>query len=224
MKVTKFNDFKNLKLNETAIIKRIIIGEKELFEILLRENNQKLYRVIRGYLTDIQEVEDVMQNTYLKAYEKLNQFNHSSQFSTWLIRIGINEALYRLKEKSKFSLSYNITNNNILEIPDMNPLDTENKMIPEEMKELIENLIDSLDSKYRVVFIMKEIEGMKMKEIAKCLKISIPNVKVRLHRAKKMLKEKLWKFTSKKDIFEFGDCRCDYITEEVMKRILLDGF
>jgi RNA polymerase sigma-70 factor (ECF subfamily) len=61
---------------------------------------------------------------------------------------------------------------------------------------------------------------MRIKEIATCLKISMPNVKVRLHRAKKMLKEKFWKVTSKKDIFEFGDCRCDNITENVMKKIM----
>lgn len=220
----KVSDFNNLNITETIVIKRILLGEKELFEILLRRNNQKLYRVIRSYLNDIQEIEDIMQNTYLKAFEKLGQFNHASQFSTWLIRIGINETLYRLKEKAKFSDLGNQnsknSNHRILEIPTINSLHTENNIISEETKQFIEKLIDSLDSKYRVVYIMKEIEGMRIKEIAKCLKISIPNVKIRLHRARKMLKEKLWKVTSKKNIFEFGDCRCDYITEKVIGKVL----
>ena len=103
MEVIKINDYKNYKIQDAAVIKRIIAGEKELFEILLRRNNQKLYRVIRGYISDIHEIDDIMQNTYLKAFEKLYQFKMDSEFSTWLIRIGINEALARLKEKTKYA-------------------------------------------------------------------------------------------------------------------------
>ena len=80
-------------LSDFDIIYRILQGEKALYELLLRRNNQKLYRIVRAYLQDGNEVEDVMQNTYLKAYEKLHQFRQNSSFSTWLIRIGINEAL-----------------------------------------------------------------------------------------------------------------------------------
>jgi len=221
MEVIRISDFNNYKICETEIINRIISGEKELFEILLRRNNQKLYRIIRGYISDNQEIEDIMQNTYLKAFEKLYQFKHTSEFSTWLIRIGINEALFRLREKSKFySINNQNENNHIFEIPDMNQQSAEKKIIANEAKQLLEYLIDSLDSKYRVVYIMKEVEGMKISDIAECLKLSISNVKVRLHRAKNMLKEKFNKTTSESDLFEFGNSRCDSITEKVMKLIL----
>jgi len=224
MGLINISDFNNYKITETEIINRIISGEKELFEILLRRNNQKLYRVIRGYISDVQEIEDLMQNTYIKAFEKLYQFQHKSEFSTWLIRIGINEALFRVKEKSKtYSLNNqtsNFDNNRILEIPDMSQLNAENKIIAHEAKQLLEYLIDSLESKYKVVYIMKEVEGMKIKDISDCLSLSVSNVKVRLHRAKNMLKEKFNESTTQNDIFEFGNSRCDRLTERVMAVIL----
>ncbi|MEP5913666.1 MAG: sigma factor, partial [Flavobacteriaceae bacterium] len=82
MEPVKINDFSNHKISESEIIERILSGEKELYEILLRRNNQKLFRVIRSYINEVMEIEDVMQNTYLKAFEKLYQFKHTSSFST----------------------------------------------------------------------------------------------------------------------------------------------
>jgi len=88
-------------IKESDIIRRILGGERELYEILVRRNNQKLFRCIRGYLSDEEEIKDVMQNSYLTAFDKLSQFKLQSSFSTWLIRIAMNEALARLKQKGK---------------------------------------------------------------------------------------------------------------------------
>src|SRR5690554_5796257 len=154
-------DFSSHKILEDEVIKRILGGEKELFEILVRRNNQKLYRVIRCYLSDEMEVEDIMQNTYMKAYAKLYQFKLESSFSTWLIRIGINEALARLKEKGRF---LNITHimdsfktKNILEVLDYKQFNPQEKMIQNDAKLLLENAIDQLGTKYKTVYIMREI-------------------------------------------------------------------
>src|SRR5690606_2031146 len=95
------NEVKNHKLEENEIIRRILAGEKELYEILVKRNNQKLYRIVRSYLKDDAEIEDIMQDTYVKAFTNLYRFKMESQFSTWLIRIGINESLARLKEKGR---------------------------------------------------------------------------------------------------------------------------
>jgi RNA polymerase sigma-70 factor (ECF subfamily) len=174
-------------------------------------------------LKDTAEVEDIMQNAYLKAYEKLYQFKHSSKFSTWLIRIGINEALARLRKKGKV---YNLSDqsqqferNTVLEMPDNNQMNPEKRIIRKEAKQLLENAIDSLDAKYRSVYVLKEVEEMSIKEVSDCLNISPSNTKVRLHRAKNMLKEKLYELSIDKNIFEFGHSKCDRITENVMKRI-----
>lgn len=225
MEPIKISDFNSHKIPESEIIKRILSGEKELYEILLRRNNQKLFRVIRSYINDVAEIEDIMQNTYLKTFEKLYQFKHASSYTTWLIRIGINEVLARLKEKEKV-IDLNrrpseIKQNTILEIPDNNQLNPEKRIIINEAKQLLENAIDSLDIKYRTVYMLREIEGMKIKEISECLDVSISNVKVRLHRAKSMLKEKLYELTAnKEDVFGFGFSKCDRITDTVMCKIL----
>ena len=126
MKAISVIDFKNHKITESEVIERILRGEKELYEILIRRNNQKLFRVIRSYVKDEVEIEDIMQNTYVKAYTKLYQFKLESSFSTWLIRIGINEALARLKEKGRLyhlkETSDSFTNKYISEIPDIKQL------------------------------------------------------------------------------------------------------
>ena len=223
MEAININDFNNHKIKESEIIKRILSGEKELYEILVKRNNQKLYRIIRSYIKDDSEIEDIMQDSYVKAFTKLYQFKLESSFSTWLIRIGINESLARLKEKGKLyhlnEHSDNLRSNTILEIPDNRQLNPQDKMVRNETKQILENAIDSLDIKYKTVYVMKEVEEMSLKEIAIALDITIANVKVRLHRSKEMLKEKLYEVANDKNIFEFGFSRCDRITENVMKRI-----
>jgi RNA polymerase sigma-70 factor (ECF subfamily) len=224
MKAIKIGDYRDYKLSDSDVVNRVISGEKELYEILLRRNNQTLYRVIRSYLKEQEDIEDIMQNTYLKAYEKLYQFKHNSKFSTWLIRIGINEALARLKTKGKYFTLHNSNDNSIndriLEIPDSSQIDPENKIINQEAKLMLENAIDKLDVKYKNVYILREIEGMSIAEVSDCLKLSNSNVKVRLHRAKAKIKENLYESTSKKELFEFGLSKCDALVEKVMKAIM----
>ena len=222
MEAIHLNNIKNHKLEESEVIRRILGGEKELYEILVKRNNQKLYRIVRSYLKDDAEIEDIMQDTYIKAFTKLNLFQMHSQFSTWLIRIGINESLARLREKGRvydLNAPLDHLSNTILEIPDSRQLNPQEKMIHSEAKQLLENAIDSLDIKYKTVYVMKELEEMSLKEIAIALDLSVANVKVRLHRSKDMLKEKLYQVVNDKKVFEFGFSRCDRITENVMKRI-----
>lgn len=223
MEAININDFNNHKIEDSVVIKRILSGEKELYEILVRRNNQKLYRIIRSYIKDDAEIEDIMQDSYVKAFTKLYQFKLESTFSTWLIRIGINESLARLKEKGKiYHLNKQSDNlsSTILEIPDNRQLNPQDKMIRNETKQILESAIDSLDIKYKTVYIMKEVEEMSLKEISVVLGLTVANVKVRLYRSKEMLKEKLYEVANDKKIFEFGFSRCDRITENVMRMIL----
>lgn len=202
------------------LVRRILQGEKALFEILMRRYNQSLYRVIRSYFTHDEDVEDAMQEAYLKAYEKLQQFRGASSFSTWLIRIGINEALMRIRANRKHTGSLNAFSDEppkrqVIRLTD----GPEQKMIQYEMRMILEQAIDKLPEKYRVVYVMKEVEDMKAEEIAACLNITENNVKVRLHRAKALLKESLYRSSSGADVFTFGNARCDLLVGEVMRRI-----
>lgn len=223
MEAVRINNINIHKVEESEIIKRILGGEKELYEILVRRNNQKLYRVIRSYIKDEVDIEDIMQDSYIKAFTKLYQFKLESTFSTWLIRIGINESLARLKQKGKlYSLNVqldDLKHKKVFEIPDNKQLNPQEKMIRNEAKQLLENAIDYLDTKYKTIYMMKEVEEMSLKEIAIALDLSEANVKVRLHRSKKMLREKLYEVANDRNVFEFGFSRCDRITENVMKLI-----
>lgn len=223
MEAKNNSDYSNHTIKEETVIQRILNGEKELFEILIRRNNQKLYRIIRSYLKDESEIEDVMQESYIKAYTKLYQFNQKAQFSTWLIRIAINESLAQLKKKGKTlhlnNYNQNLSDDFILEIPDRKNLNPQEKMAHKEAKQLLENAIDRLELKYRTVYILKEVEEMSLKEIATALELSLANVKIRLYRSKEKLKETLYELSNREDVFEFGFSRCDKITESVMKRI-----
>jgi RNA polymerase sigma factor (sigma-70 family) len=223
MEALKASEYTSSRLEDSIVVGRVIAGEKELFEILLRRYNQTLYRVIRGYLKDAEDVHDAMQNTYLKAFDKLSQFQGHSSFSTWLIRIGINEALLRLNQMNKGKLIYlntavNATIEKVYQTPDshMNP---EKAIIRQEAKQLLEQAIDNLPEKYRVVYILKEIEGLENTQIEEALGLTESNIKVRLHRAKNLLKDSLFKLTSHGEVFEFGNSRCDAIVAFVMSRI-----
>ncbi|WP_276497072.1 RNA polymerase sigma factor [Pontibacter litorisediminis] len=210
-------------LSDAAVVRRVVAGEVSLYELLMRRHNQKLYRVIRSYLKQEQEVEDVMQDTYLKAFEKLYQFRSDALFSTWLIRIGINNALARLREQKRLSpaagladqpedFSYLLNQTTTL----MNP---EQLFIKQEIKQLLEKAIDSIPEKYRIVYTLHEVESMPIAELASCLDLSESNVKVRLHRAKLMLKESLFKLSASHDVFEFGNKRCDAVVGRVLKAL-----
>ena len=223
MEAVRYKDFNSRKIEESEVITRILKGEKELYELLVRRNNQKLYRVIRSYLKEEDDIEDSMQNTYLKAFTKLHQFKLESSFSTWLIRIGINEALARIKKKGKLFALPSVSNDpddaKLIQIPDTKQLNPQDQMIRNEIRQLLEDAIDTLDTKYKTVYIMKEVEGMSLKEISIALELTLSNVKIRLYRSKEMLKDKLYEVSNHKNIFEFGFNKCDRLTENVMRLI-----
>lgn len=212
------------RMPDSLVIRKVLSGEKELFEILLKRYNQTLYRVIRSYLKDEDDVEDTMQEAYLKAFSKLQQFNGNSSFSTWLIRIGINEALQRIRSLTKTQSVYDQTDDlqaeTILQIPDALHMNPEKKIIHKELAALIERSIDQLPHKYRTIYMLKEVEGMDNEEIADCLNISSSNVKVRLHRAKELLKETFYELSADTKPFEFGQTKCDRLNNTIMKQIL----
>lgn len=214
-------DYKPRQITDEEIVRRVVAGEKELFEILMRRYNQTVYRIVRSYLKDQAEVEDVMQNSYLKAFDRLYQFQGNSSFSTWLIRISINEALSGLKQinrsKRVFMHDDQTHASSLTQIADrMNP---EKAIIRKEAKQLLERAIDKLPEKYRIIYMLKEVEGLTNTQIQDALDISESNIKVRLHRAKRLLQESLFELTAGGEVFEFGNSRCDALVSAVMSRI-----
>ena len=221
MNATQPDRFALTQLSDPQVVLRVLEGEKELFEILLRRYNQRLFRVIRSYINSEDDVRDIMQDAYVKAYIKLEQFNNQSSFSTWLIRIGINEALQFIRKRKRQTTNYGETESieNVFHLPDTNQMNPEKQAITTETRILVEQAVDRLPEKYRVVFMLHQVEGLSNPEIAECLKLTDSNVKVRLHRAKNILKEKIYKSTHDASIFEFGNHKCDRMVEGVMERI-----
>ena len=213
----KLDDF----VQDNQIIEQILEGETELFEVLMRRHNQLLYRTIRSYFREEADVEDIMQDTYIKVFEKLYQFNKEAQFTTWLVRIGINEALQRKRKlKKQNELTFiDAEATEILQIPDTTTMNPEIKSKVINPALFIENAIEDLPEKYKVVYMLKEVEGMEVTEVAAGLRLSVSNVKIRLHRARKMLKDSLLQVAGKSDLFEFGNERCDRLVARVLQHI-----
>src|SRR5215213_121781 len=156
-------------IDDNEIIKRVVAGEKNLYALIIRKYNQRLYRVGLSIINSESEVEDVMQTTYVKAYENLDKFKFLSGFSTWLTKIMVNESLMyvkkreRITSREKDSKSLELGRSAIdLQTPLMKVLNTE-------LKAILESSIRDLPEKYRTVFIMREMENMNVLETMECL-------------------------------------------------------
>ena len=207
-------------ITDKEIITRVLGGEKELYAIIIRRYNQRLYRIGMSIVNDDAEVEDIMQVAYIHAWENLSNFAFKSAFSTWLTRILINESLLRLKKRGK-SINMNDDNmDNEIYQQDASMVPTPvSTLLNSELRSLMEVAIKKLPEKYRMVFIMREIEGMNIAETQECLDISESNVKVRLNRAKSLLKETLAPYYKKEEVFHFHLTRCDVMVDQVMRRL-----
>jgi len=213
-------NFSKDTLPDYEIITRILQGEKELYALVVRRYNQRLYRIAMAIVNDDDEAEDVMQVAYIKAYENLGKFAFHSSFSTWLTRILINESLLRIRNREK---SIHL-NGDTFDMKTYQQYTIESKtpvteLLNLELKVALEEAIRQLPEKYRTVFIMREIENMNTAETQECLDISEVNVKVRLNRAKSMLKDSLSRLYKKEDILHFHLSRCNGMVEKVMMQV-----
>lgn len=207
-------------MKEEEIIEQIKKGEKQLYELIMRKYNQKLYRIARAILKNDSDAEDILQDTYLKAFEKLDQFQYRSQFSTWITRILINNANASLNKSKRYDHSRPLEERQEIASANVSFHTPEQDMSNNELKKILEEAIDELPGNLRCVYMMREVEGFNVSETADCLSISEENVKTRLHRAKNILKEELYRKTKGDiEVFRFGSERCDKLVVRVMLQI-----
>jgi RNA polymerase sigma-70 factor (ECF subfamily) len=209
------------QLSDVDVVRRVIAGETALFEIIMRRYNQRIYRTVRAIVRDEHEAEDVMQQAYVNAYSHLHQFAERSSFATWLTRIAINEALARVRPRA-LRLADDIDQTLMTEI-ESNAPNPEQQAVATELKNTVENEIASLPEGYRSVLMLREVEGLSTAETAEILGVHDDVVKQRLHRARTMLRDNLYKRAGLTfdGIFTFGHSRCDRIVENVMARITM---
>jgi RNA polymerase sigma factor (sigma-70 family) len=210
------------KYTDADIIEEILSGNTPMFEILIRRYNPVLYKTGRGYGFGHQDTEDLMQETFISSYQGLSGFEHRSSFKTWIIKIMLNQCYHKsqkasYQKKSNVEISVNeITSTMFLKT---NHSDTDNSVLNKELSKIIEATLNKLPVEYRMIFTMRELNGLNTAETAGALNISTSNVKVRLNRAKAMLRKEIEAVYSPNDIFEFNLVYCDKIVDAVMKKI-----
>ena len=209
-------------IGEPELVQRVKGGEPALFEILIRRNNPFLYKVGMSYGYSHEDVEDLMQESFVCAYVNLGKFEQRSSFKTWLIRIMLNQC-YKKAQKLSFK---NEKASGTLENEQATPLfqnqrtmDIFNTVVNRELSHVIGEAITRIPLDYRMVFSLRELNGMSTAETAEALDISEANVKVRLNRAKNMLRTMVEKMYAPEEIYEFHLMYCNRISERVMNEV-----
>jgi RNA polymerase sigma factor (sigma-70 family) len=200
--------------SDEEIVSQIINGNKYLYETLIRKYNIRLHRICLSIVNDESVVEDIMQTAYVNAYSHLEGFKNKSSFSTWLIRILINESL--LHKKRKVRLDQTLIQRQETYYHCETPLKS---LIKHELKTTLQKAIASLPEKYRLVFVLREIEEMSIAETMTTLHLTESTVKVRLNRAKEMLRNNLRSYYKSLEPGDFHLSRCNRVTNYVMTQV-----
>ncbi len=207
--------------DDFEVIDQILCGNPEVFEILIRKYNGILYKTGRSYHFDHETTQDLMQDTFVDAYCNLSKFEKRCAFKTWLIRIMLNNC-HRKKQKNGITIETLKTEHEkaIPMFSSKKNSDTNRAILNKELGSFIEVAIRKIPLSYRMVFSLREITGLNIEETAEALNITPTNVKVRLNRAKGMLRRELEKFYSPYEIFDFNLIYCDAMVKRVMDRIV----
>jgi RNA polymerase sigma-70 factor, ECF subfamily len=206
---------------DVDVIDQVLGGQTALFELLMRRYNERIYRTARSIVRNDLEAEDVMQQAYVNAFTHLRQFNRTAQFSTWLTRIAINEALARVRRHGRYQ-PFDEEPSNVAPFMSRNASENpERQAFTGELRLLLEWAIDSLPDGMREVFVLREVEGLSTFEAAECLGVSEDVVKTRLSRGRASLRQLLLERTgaTAPDAFRFERPRCDRVVAAVLASI-----
>jgi len=196
--------------DESGLVSKAKAGDAQAFTELVNQYERKIYRLAKHITQNDEDAEDVLQETFLKAYEHLDNFQGNSKFYTWIVRIAVNESLMKLRKRKGDRT-----------VPLDEPVDTGEEMVAreiavwednpeqrysrEEMQQILDDAVQTLKPDFRTVFILRDIEELSTEETAESLGISIPAVKSRLLRARLALREKLTRQFKRKgeDVFAY---------------------
>jgi RNA polymerase sigma-70 factor, ECF subfamily len=210
--------------NDAELIRRTLARDETAARAIMTANNRRLYRLARGILRDDAEAEDVVQETYVRAFTHLAEFRGESSLATWLSRIAINESLGRLRQNRPTvelaSLPEGRIEADIIPFP-LAIEDPEKSMAQREIREVVEHAIDELPAAFRLVFIARIVEGLTIEETADLFGLKPETVKTRLHRARNMLRDNVEQKIGPviMGAFPFAGGRCKRLTDAVLKRL-----
>ena len=215
--------------SEAALVAQARQGSEAAIRRLIKANNQRLFRVARGVLRNDAEAEDVVQATYVKAFTHLDAFREEARFTTWLTRIALNDALGRMRKRrptaelAALDAAAEADAGLAALFPiSLVPLPADSEADRTEMRKLLEHAIDELPEAFRLVFILRDIEGLSAAEAASQLAIKPETVKTRLHRARQLLRATIEQRIagSFADVFPFDGARCDNMADRVIATLL----
>jgi len=205
------------------LIARVRKGEAASFEKLMRRYNQRVFRAARSVLRNDAEAEDVVQETFVRAYRHLADFEQRSSFATWLTRIAVHEALARLRRSRLSGVSdcgagYQEGQYSRVESSGSGP---EDQVSARELRSVLIAAIDSLPEGLRTVFMLREVEGLSTVEACQVLQLSTEAIRVRLHRARLKLRQYMEKQLGEElqGLFTFAGTRCDAMVERVFQKL-----
>jgi RNA polymerase sigma-70 factor (ECF subfamily) len=207
------------QLTDEQVVERVLAGDTSLFEVIMRRYNQRLYRAARAITRSDSEAEDVLQDAYVRAFQHLSQYRGQAAFGAWLTRIAVNEAIARLRLSKKFEPLEDSEGEVVhMSSSDRNP---EQSAADSEARALLEQAVERLPDNYRIVYMLREVEELSTAETAEVLEASEENVKVRLHRARALLRKQLYANVGKnaREAFTFHAVRCDRVVRNVFARL-----
>jgi RNA polymerase sigma-70 factor (ECF subfamily) len=216
------------RLDDGALVERARQRDGAAVRLIMQRHNRRLYRVARSVLHDDAEAEDVVQETYVRAFTHLDGYRGEAQLSTWLTRIALNEAFGRLRRRRITVGLKDIDAINdqgearVIYLPSARrDSDPEAAAARGEVRRLLERAVDQLPDHFRVVFMLRDIEEMSVEETASHLGLRPETVKTRLHRARRLLREALNKTLASAltDVFPCAGARCARIADAVLERL-----
>ena len=208
---------------DPELARQVASGNAAAFELLMRRHNRMLFRTARAILRDDAEAEDALQEAYLQAYQAIGGFRAEAKLSTWLARIVANQALMRLRKRTRRGdvLPLHPTPE-VEESPDTNmQRSPEQEAQRAQIRKLLEAQVDSLPDAYRAVFMLRAVEELSVEETAAVLEIPEATVRTRLFRARSLLREGLAARVdvAHEEAFAFAGERCDRIVASVLERV-----
>jgi RNA polymerase sigma-70 factor (ECF subfamily) len=213
--------------DDLALARRVAVGERTAFELLMRRHNRRLFRLARATLRDDAEAEDALQEAYLRAYRAIGEFRGEAALATWLSRLVLNECLGRLRRQARRDKVIPMVqpphDDETAFDPPAPPeaADPQRVLVRAELRALIERHLDSLPWVYRAVFVLREVEELDVEETARCLDLPEATVRSRHFRARSLLRAGLARELgqAQRELYEFGGARCDRVVRSVLARL-----
>jgi RNA polymerase sigma-70 factor, ECF subfamily len=207
-------------LSDGEVVRRVVGGEVELFEVLMRRHNQRVYRVARAITGDDARAEDLAQEAWVRVFQNLGRFEERALFSTWMTKIVLHEGWARARKAGRFRSIEENGPDGSEDFMSTAP-DPETRALGGEMRDFLEGAVEALPEPYRVVLVLRDVEDLSTAETAELLRLTESAVKVRLHRARAMVRRNLTARVGPTihGAFPFLGARCDRMVAAVLTRV-----